>query len=144
MKRVRIEEPEKYLFKTNIVIRASDLNYGNHLSNDCFLKYAQEARMQFFQHFGYTELQMEGLATIMADCEIQFLAQGYYSEEVQIEIGIGDYSRVGFNLIYRFYNLKSEKAMALIKTGILCFSYKDNKVKSVPEPVWRKFGLPNP
>lgn len=141
MKKVDITEPEKYIFECNFHIRATDLNYGNHMGNEVFLKFAQEARMKFFQHFGYTELDLEGLGTIMADCEIKFMDQGYYNDEVQIEIGISDFGRVGFNLVYKFYNRNSEKVMALIKTAILCYSYDDQKVKSIPEPVKVKFGL---
>ena len=144
MHRVKISEPESYLFKTLIRIRASDLNYGNHLSNDAFLKFAQEARMQFFNHFGYSELEMEGIATIMADSEIKFMAQGYYNDEIRMELGISDYSKVGFNLVYKFYNTKSDKTMALIKTGILGFDYSENKVQEIPKTVWDKFGLQYP
>jgi acyl-CoA thioesterase FadM len=144
MKRLKVQEPDKYIFSTDLRIRISDLNYGNHLSNDAFLRFAHEARMQFFESIDYTELDIEGVGTIMADCEIQFLGQGYFGDEVRIDIGIADYSRAAFNLVYRFTNLSDSKTMALIRTSILGFDYKNNKVVAFPEQVWDKMGLPIP
>ncbi len=142
MDRLKINEPEKYIFATQMKIRVSDLNYGNHLSNDAFLRFAQEARMRFFSHFGYSELNIEGLGTIMADAAIQFRGQGYYGEDINISIGISSYSKMGFDLIYKM--TKESSTIALIKTAILGFDYQINKVKAFPEPVWKKFGLPKP
>ena len=46
MARVEIELPEQFPFATEIPIRISDINYGNHLGNDAVLSLAQEARVR--------------------------------------------------------------------------------------------------
>lgn len=141
MKRVRIKEPEKYIFEHQIEVRATDLNYGNHLGNDSFLKYAQEARMKFFKTLGYTELDLGGYGTIMTDCEIQFLSQGFYGDVILIKMGLGKHSKFGFDLKYCFVNTRTDKVIAMIMTGILCFSYEEHKVKKIPDEVTKKLGL---
>ncbi len=139
MDRVKIVDPENYIYKTSMKVRVSDLNYGNHLSNDAFLRFAHEARMQFFNNLGYTELNIEGLGTIMADAAIQFKGQGYFGDEIDISIGIGSHSKMGFDLIYKFR--KANLAVAMIKTAILGFDYEVNKVRPIPDEFWRKTGI---
>ncbi|QNL22576.1 thioesterase family protein [Hyphobacterium sp. CCMP332] len=139
MDRLKIVEPENYIFETSIKVRVSDLNYGNHLSNDAFLRFAHEARMRFFNQLGYTELNIEGLGTIMADAALQFKGQGYFGDEIEISIGIGSHSKMGFDLIYKFS--KANLAIAMIKTAILGFDYEVNKVKPIPIKFWNKTGI---
>lgn len=56
MARLKLILPESFLFSTTIAVRITDLNYGNHLANDKVLSILHEARMQFFQHYGYSEV----------------------------------------------------------------------------------------
>ena len=45
MKRIKVEIPEKFSFETAIKVRVRDMNYGNHISNDSFLTFAHDARI---------------------------------------------------------------------------------------------------
>ena len=64
---MKIEMPDKWAFSTEIEVRVTDLNYGNHLANQQFLAYAQEARVRFFATYGFTELDFGGVSLIQAD-----------------------------------------------------------------------------
>lgn len=48
MARVKIELPEKFIFKTEIPIRIDDINYGGHLGNDTVLFTYYEACGRIF------------------------------------------------------------------------------------------------
>jgi aconitate hydratase len=76
MERVRVNIPEFFSFKTKIPIRITDVNYGGHVGNDSFLAMIQEARLQFYKHYGYSEINVEGMGTIMVDVAIEYKAQG--------------------------------------------------------------------
>ena len=56
---MKIEMPDKWAFSTEVEVRVTDLNYGNHLANQQFLAYAQEARIRFFATYGFTRLTRE-------------------------------------------------------------------------------------
>jgi acyl-CoA thioester hydrolase len=133
--RIKIEEPEKYFFSSLTKIKVSDLNYGNHLSNDKVLAFVHQARVELFQHWGYSEIDFGGSGVIMTDAAIVFLSEGKLNEEVRIEIGIRDLSRVGFDLCYRLVKTANGEQLALVKTGIVCFDYHIKKVVSVPNDV---------
>jgi len=131
MARVKIGLPEKFIFKTEIVIRVSDLNYGAHLGNDSILTICHEVRLRFLNHFGYSELDIEGSGIIMTDAAIQYKAEGFYADKLIIEIGVMDFTKKGCDFVYRLTNKETQKVIALAKTGIVFYDYKNKKVVSV-------------
>ncbi|MBS7334463.1 MAG: thioesterase family protein [Weeksellaceae bacterium] len=133
MARIKINLPAAYTFKTTIPVRITDLNYGNHLANDKVLSIIHEARVQFLNHFGWSELELAGVGIIMADVAIEYKNQAYYNDQLDIEITIGDLTRVSFNIFYKI--TCNEKLIAKVKTGIVTFDYAQNKVVEVPEEV---------
>ena len=76
--RVQLQLPETFSFQTEIPVRITDINYGNHLGNDAILSMMHEARVQFLQSLGYTELDVEGAGMIMADTAIIYKGEGFY------------------------------------------------------------------
>ena len=133
MPRIKIELPEKFLFKTEIPVRITDINYGGHLGNDSLLSIIHEARVKFLKHLGYTEIDVEGSGIIMTDAAIQYKAESFYGDELLIEVGVMDFSKIGCDIVYRITNKNSTKEIALAKTGIVFFDYKNKKVVAVPD-----------
>ena len=135
--RIELTFPEKIIFTTQLDVRVSDLNYGNHLGNDSILSLVHEARMRFLSDAGYSEMNVEGVGLIMADAGIQFKSEAFYGETIHVEIAINDIARVSFDLYYR---LKcNERIVAIVKTGMLFFDYENRKIKSVPAGFAEKF-----
>ena len=135
--RIELTFPEKIIFTTQLDVRVSDLNYGNHLGNDSILSLVHEARMRFLSDAGYSEMNVEGVGLIMADAGIQFKSEAFYGETIHVEIAINDIARVSFDLYYR---LKcNDRIVAIVKTGMLFFDYENRKIKSVPAGFAEKF-----
>lgn len=133
MPRIKLTLPERFHFSTDIPVRISDLNYGGHVGNDSILTIIHEARVQFFNKFGYTELDVEELGIIMADATIQYRSQISYGDTLRIEIAVNEFTRYGCTFNYRLTSLNSGKEAALAKTTISFFDYGKNKVANVPE-----------
>ncbi len=133
MARIKLDFSDKFLFSTIIPVRITDLNYGNHLANDKVLSIIHEARIQFFQHYGYSELDFAGVSVIMGDVAIEYKNQAFYGDELLIEIGVQDFSRVSFDIIYKIST--KDKLIVKAKTGIVTFDYQQNKVVEVPQKI---------
>ena len=133
MGRVKIEFPEKVMFKTSLVVRIDDLNYGKHLSNDRVLAFVHEARVRFLQSLGYGELTFAGLGLIMADAAISFKAESFQGDELEIEVGVTALTKLGFDLIYKLTNKATGHEVAIVKTGMVCYDYEKRKVALIPE-----------
>lgn len=132
MARIKIEIPENFIFKTEIPISITDINYGGHLGNDSLLSIIHEARMRFLNHLNYSESNVEGVGIIMIDSAIQYKSEGFYGDVLLIEIAITEFTGIGCDFIYRIINKESKKEIALAKTGIVFFDYKKRKTAPVP------------
>lgn len=138
MARIKIELPEPFYFSCIIPVRITDVNYGGHVGNDTVLSIIHEARMQFFKHLGYTEMNFAGTGMLMADVAIEFKKELFYGDAVIAEVKAGDISKVGFDLFYKLgviRQMPGDKTIliATAKTGMICYDYKKKKVVAVPE-----------
>ncbi|WP_114790677.1 thioesterase family protein [Niabella yanshanensis] len=145
MARIKVELPPFFSFSTRIPIRITDVNYGGHAGNDALLGIIHEARLQFLQDRGYSEMNIEGVGLIMADVAIEFKAEAFYKDIIQVSIGAHDFSRVGFDLVYKLEKTQEEKSVtvAIAKTGMVCFDYVSKRVAALPESVSLKLSCPH-
>ena len=137
MARIKIEIPKKFIYKTEIPIRISDINYGGHLGNDSLLSIIHEARLQFLNHLGYSESNIEGSGIIMVDAGIQYKSEAFYADELIIEVAVTDFTGIGCDFVFRLTNKNSNKEIATAKTGIVFFNYEKRKTATVP-PEFKK------
>jgi len=135
MARIKIILPEHFEFSTTISIRITDLNYGGHVGNDTVLTLLHEARMQFLGHFNYTELEFGITSLIMSDVGIEFKSELFYGDLVKAYVTATDFGKVGFDIYYKLVNEKNERVVAVAKTGMVCYNYKNKKVVAIPEEV---------
>jgi acyl-CoA thioester hydrolase len=140
MPRIKIDLPETFSFITSLAVRVTDLNYGNHVGNDKVLSFLHEARLRFLQSLGYSELNMEGVSMIMADAALVFKNEMYYGDELLISIKPAEFSRAGFDLLYKIEKKSDGKLIttAMAKTAMICFDYGLKKVVALPESARNK------
>ena len=140
MARIKIDLPESFSFSTSFAVRITDLNFGAHVGNDTVLSFAHEARVRYLQSLGYRELNLEGVGLIMSDAALVFKNEIYYGDELMISIRAVEFSRVGFDLIYKIEKKTTESPIlvALVKTAMVCFDYEQKKVVPLPENALRK------
>ena len=134
MPRIRINLPEQRLDSFIIPVRITDLNYGNHVSNNAIVEIIHEARFKFFQEFGFTELNAGGIALIMSDLSVEFKNECFYGDLLEVELYAGEISRVGFELFYKIFSKRNGNIIliALAKTTMVGFDYENKKVKALP------------
>jgi acyl-CoA thioesterase FadM len=141
MARIKLSLPENFSFSTQLLVRITDINYGNHLGNDAVLGLLHETRMQFLQSVGYSELNLAGVGMIMADVAIEFKAEAFYGEVLKAYVAAGEFTKIGFDIYYKLVKGETETVVALAKTGMVCFDYQKRKVAAVPEEVRRNHDL---
>lgn len=131
MARIKIDLPAQFSFQTELPIRITDLNYGGHLGNDTLLSLLHEARVRFLKGHGYSELDFGGAGLIMGDVGIVYKGEGFYGDELTVQVQAVELSRYGFDLVYRLANQEG-KEIAHAKTGMLCFDYRARKLQHLP------------
>lgn len=132
MARIKLETPTHFTFSTEIQVRIDDINYGNHMSNDAYLKYMHEARLRFLAHYGYSEINLAGVSVIMGDTAIVFKGECFYGDVLLIEVTVTDIGQKSFDLFYRFTKKSTQKLVCEAKIGMVCFDYNARKTVDVP------------
>ena len=135
MPRIKLVIPERSFASVIIPVRVSDINYGNHVGNDAFVSILQEARMQWLQSHGYTELNIEGLGLIMSDLAIEYKSESFYGDTIEVTLSAGEITNAGFEIFYRLFTRRNGETMLLAKakTGMVCYDYGIKKVSVLPE-----------
>jgi YbgC/YbaW family acyl-CoA thioester hydrolase len=135
MARITIDLPEKFRFSTELTVRASDLNYGGHVGNDSILTIMQEARIHFYRSLGFKdEISFEGsVGQIITDAAVVFKSESFLGDVLLINIGMKDFNKYGFDMVYVIKNKHNGLDVAVGKTGIVCFDYQRRKVASIPQ-----------
>jgi len=133
MARIKIKLPDKFVFSTEIDIRITDINYGNHLGNDALLSILHEARLRFLQNRGFSEMDVGGCACIMLDSAIIYKSQAFYGDRLKIEMAATDFNRFGCDIVYRITTSTTGRMVAIAKTGIVGFDYEKQKIVPLPE-----------
>jgi len=141
MARVKIELPASFHFVTSIPIRITDLNYGGHVGNDTVLSVIHEARAQFLQHYGHTELNFDGTGMIMSDVSIEFKNELFYGDKLIASVAIAEIAKVTFALYYKLEKETDGKTLliALARTGMVCYNYETKKIAPFPEEIKGQF-----
>jgi len=135
MARLHITLPDTFQFSTEIAVRISDLNYGNHVGNDSILTIMQEARALFYKSLGFkSEVEIDGsIGQVVADVALVYKSESFFGDVLIVELAVQEFHKFGFDIRYRITNKASGKEVARGKTGIICFDYETRKMVPVPE-----------
>ena len=106
MPRIKLDLPEKFKFSTDLHVRISDINYGNHLGNDALLALIHEARLRFLKSMGYSEVNVDGVGLIMADSAIVYKSEGFHGDQLTIEVSVQDITRSYCDFIYKIVSFR--------------------------------------
>ena len=132
MARIELNLPDDFSFSTDVRVRISDINYGNHLGNDALLSLVHEARLQFLQSRGFSELDIDGCGLILTDAVIVYKSQGFHGDLLTILAAVGDFTKYGCDFFYKVIRKNGGKEVARAKTGVVFFDYNRQKVAPVP------------
>ena len=137
MGRIQIDLPKHFTFSTELEVRVSDLNYGNHLGNDGVLTLLHEARRRYLRSLGEDEIGVDGLGFVIADAAVVYRAQAFYGEHLRIELAAGEFQSRGCTFFYRAAKANGE-TVAEARTGVVCFDFKAQKAVSFPPALLTK------
>lgn len=140
MQRVKIQLPSHWSFTTEIPVRITDINYGNHMGNDAFLGILHEARMRWLKQYGWTELLFGNIGLIMVDIEVRLKGQAVYGDLLTVSLAPAEWNSRGFDLFYLAVNTAGGSEVARARTGMVFFDYGANRITTMPEEFRSKAG----
>ena len=133
MARLSMELPDNYFFSMLMTVRVTDLNYANHLGNDAMVSLLHEARINFLNHYHFTESDINGIGMMVTDLAVIYRSEAFGNDLLKFDVGVTDYNKYGCDIIYRVTQEKTGKDVAFAKTGVVFFDFKVRELKHVPE-----------
>jgi acyl-CoA thioesterase FadM len=93
--------------------------------------------MRFLQTLGYSELTFGPYGLILAEAHVEYMSELFLGETLEIDLSITAPTRVAFECYYQIKSTRAGKEIkaAVIKTNMICFDYKERKVKSIPDDI---------
>lgn len=123
----------EFKFSIPLLVRVSDLNYGNHVGYQNFLSYFQEARIAYLAQFGYSERNIEGYGMIVAEANCKYKQELFLNDSIRVGCRVKEIKSKLFVMQYRI--LKADLTCAEGFTKNLCYDYQANKIVRLPEPL---------
>lgn len=143
MGRIKLNMPEDFFYSTEVRVRITDINYGNHVGNDAFVGIIHEARMQWLKENGFTELDINGTGLIMSDLAVEFKQESFYGDTILVRLGVADAGRVNFDLYYELSATRNNETILLAnaKTAMVAYDYTAKKVAMLPAELQKMLKL---
>lgn len=121
------------VFSTTLSVRVGDINFGGHLGHDRLITLLHQARHEFLQSFGYSELDCGGVALIMRRIEVDYLAEAFLGDALSVAVWADALRSNRFTLHYRMS--RGEKVIASAQTLMVSFDYQARQVAALPQTV---------
>lgn len=139
MPRVQIQLPEHFPVRLELPLFRFHINVGDHADNVQLLTFVAEGRYALFQHFGYTETDIEGIGTVLADAAVQYRSEAFHGETLVVEAAPGPLTRSGGSTYYRVSDKATGREVLRAKNGFAFFDYAQRKTCPVPDAFRRKW-----
>lgn len=118
---------DKYNFSISYIVRIADINYGGHVANSAVLNFFQDARIAYLKHLGgYSEMDLgNSCGVILPEAHLQYRAEMFLDDQLQIGVRIVEMSRSSFRMEYRIE--RDGEVTAEGWTSLVCFDYQKRK-----------------
>ena len=135
---------EECLYRENLSIRISDINYGGHMGHDRILSYCHEVRVNYLKALNGSEQDFLGAGLIMRDSSTLYKAEGFQGDRITIELYADNFWAYGFRFIYSLKRQSDSREMARVQTGMIYYDYTEGKKVKQKADVQSHFSTVSP
>ena len=119
MARLRLGPPENVVFSSYVDVRVTDLNYGRHLGHMELIGLLHQARVEFLNAHGMTELNVEGSVLVVVDLAVSYRSEAFLGQRLVIDIGLALEGSRGVHFTYGVRDQETGELVALARTGVI-------------------------
>lgn len=113
-------------FTASVSVRVGDINYGGHLGHDSLITLLHQARVDFLQYLGASELDCFGTGLIMRRLEVDYLGEAFLGDVLQVEMHIAALRPSRFSISYTA--AAGGRTIAKAMTVMVAFDYQARQV----------------
>lgn len=143
MPRIKVLPPEQFLFSMERTVGISDVNYARHLDSVAMVNILHEARLQFLASLGFTEGNIYGLGMVVTDLAVEHQSESFANDKLIIDVGVGFFSRYGFDIGFQITNSALETVVCTAKMGVVFFDFDKHHITEIPIAFTGLLGQPD-
>lgn len=123
---------EDFRVQNDVEVRFRDTDALGHVNNAVYLSYLESGRLAYMRRvFGVTDWRK--IEFIVARVEIDYRSPSFAGETLTVGTRVCRLGGASFDMAYRIIEKTKGRLVAEAKTVQVCFDYKANKVKRIPE-----------
>ncbi|PID66030.1 MAG: thioesterase [Gammaproteobacteria bacterium] len=120
------------MFSTTLPIYIEHINYGHHLAHDKLITLMHEARLQFFDRLGQSEMDFYGISLIMKSLTVNYRQEAFRGDKLTFALTIREVRGSAFMLHYDIRNQHNE-AIADAQIVLVGYDYGKRRVARLPD-----------
>jgi acyl-CoA thioester hydrolase len=124
---------EKAYFKTEIDVQWGDMDAALHVNNVIYLRWGETARIGFYENLKIVDLDFENLGIILAWQDCKYIFPATYPDKVVLTYDIIEVLPDRLIGECRMYSIKHQRLLAISKSSVMAYSYKELKKVNIPE-----------
>jgi acyl-CoA thioester hydrolase len=128
---------EDFRTRVDVQVRFADTDALGHVNNAVYLEYLELARVAWLEKaLGSVETKEFGV--ILARAEIDYKSPAFHHETLVAGVKVVELGAASMKMDYRIEDKKTGRLVALAKTVLVGYDYRENRVKRWPDEVREK------
>ena len=136
------------LIRHRLIVRFSDCDPLGHANNAVYLTYIEQARLLLWRtQFGFTSRRAAGAGRrgegfILARAEVDFRAQVYEADELEVTMSLAGFGRTSATYDYEVTDVATGRVVCTAKTVQVWFDYDENKPVPISDALKKTLAVP--
>ena len=111
-----------------------DINYGGHMGNDKALQVFHNARINFLEQLGYSELNMgNNIVVIVVEANVKYKKEVFLHDILETVVWVSKIDGLKWTISYDTKRKNDNKIVLTGSTVMFCYDYHRKKIDKIPE-----------
>lgn len=119
----------------DIPVAWGEMDAFQHLNNAVYFRYAESARIAYFQRVGLAQALVVGVGPILADTRCRFKAPVTFPDTISAGVRVTSLGADRFEMLYSLWSHKLRREAAAIWATLVTYDYGQGKKAPVPPEV---------
>lgn len=125
-------------YTNKVIIRVSDLNYGQHLGYAQLVSLLHQTRVQFLHQYALNEFNIENTQLLIKELEVSYTNEAFLLDELKFSLSFSQKKKTTMTLQYDIFNTTRNNNTAKATETCLFISNKTKKITRTPK-FWQQF-----
>ncbi|MBM7647699.1 acyl-CoA thioester hydrolase [Bacillus ectoiniformans] len=122
------------MHETLVRVRFCETDAIGHINNVSYFIYLEDARIQFMEAMG-AGMDIGNWEFILANVDCDFVAQGYFKQELTIKTFVTRIGNKSFTLGHEIVDTKTDQLIAKGTATMVYFDFENQQSVAIPEEV---------